>query len=272
MSSSYFNNRFGFFATNKLQTTKNKTPSNNAMAELERFLEARYQEHLSEMPNLLRQELIWQELLETLKRCVNNRSTQKTLPWHPQHKEYYYLAKLFILWKLYEEKHESIVLTNFAETLANEIAEERRETVVSNLVEALRNLMQQKMDYSPTRLANQKNKLEMKKEADLNEINNLIPKFINFAKDIIEFCKQPAGAEVQSIFDEAIREIKRQELSINSNPGLFDLALGSTRHKGHELATLAKIDNIQTMQIFCNVFKEKSEAIAANLEGQNTLS
>ena len=220
-----------------------------------------------EAPKLTPQELDWQQLLETLKRCVNNRSTRNSLSWHPRHNENYYLAKLRVQWQHYETNYGAVVLDNFATTLAYEIAEDHRQTVVSKHLEAEQDLMTNKMKYSPTRLANQHTRLEREKENDLLEINTLAPQFSEYAEEVIRFVMSPPSNEVKEVFDEAMMEAQRQEHTVANNPALFKLKM-STRHRNHTLATLDKIDESREMQVYREIFANESVRIQAALDEQ----
>ncbi|MCB1828322.1 MAG: hypothetical protein KDH94_07830, partial [Coxiellaceae bacterium] len=209
---------------------------------------------LNEAPKLTRQELDWQQLLETLKRCTNNRANRLTLSWHPRYKENYYLAKLRVLWQQYEANYGPVVLDNFTQTVAHEVAEERRQTVVARHVEDQQNLITHaiQMGLSPTQIKNKKSKLEQQKERDLKEIYELTLQLGEHAADAISFAQQPVDQTVTQVFNDALTEIARHDRAVASNPALFKLTMG-TRHRNHALATLDTIDNTQEMQYFAQL-------------------
>lgn len=214
------------------------------------------------VPRLTPQQLDWERLLETLKRCINNRATRAALSWHPHHHENYYLAKLRLQWQHYQTNYGNIQLTNLTTTVAHEITEDRRQTVIEKHVEALQGLMRQRMEHTPQpRHINQKEKLEREKLLNLEEINRLTPELVEYGKEIIAFVQQPPNKEVQQVLNEAVLEIQQQERTSANHPSLFNFAVG-TRYKNHALATLNKIDEMREMQTYQALFTQEIATIA----------
>lgn len=211
------------------------------------------------------QQLAWQELMETLKRCTNNQITRPTLGWHPRHQENYYLAKLHIQWQQHEMQYGQIESATLPEKLSEEIAQERQQTVIANHLKAQQDLLQRKMEYDPTHFTHQQEKLQHQKELELAEILTLEPEFISAMQDIIEFSNKPHDSdEVQEVFDNALSEIQRQQRSIANNPALFNLT-ASSRHKNHALATLDKTDSPDELDAYASLISTEQNSTTLTL-------
>jgi len=208
-------------------------------------------EHLKLSP----QQRAWQELTSTLKRCINNKATHD-LAWHPHHQDNYYLAKLYIQWSLYEKDYAKIHTNNFKKTLAYEVAEGRRQTVIEDHVEAQQNLTKPGMQPTPSP-ARQQQKLEQEKNKELTTINALVPQLIIFADEVLRFAQKPADQEVEHILGNAIVETRRYENQITGNPALFHINTGPS----HSRATLDEIDGMQEMKRYCEIFVTERNAI-----------
>lgn len=211
--------------------------------------------HKNEEKQLSPQQLAWQQVWRTLKRCINNFATEKQFAWHPNHLLNYYLAKLWLVWQLYIKQFGDTGIN--IQSITQEILDDRQQTVIENSLEAQQGLLANKMDFSPTQLLNRQTKLEQEKQKQLDEIQSLVPSLLDQAKRSCLFANQSLNSSVLSVFKSALTEIARfQRARPAQQSGLFALAAG-TRKKDHGLATLSKTDSNQEMQQVASALEQE---------------
>lgn len=214
-------------------------------------------EEITERPILSKQEIALGRLQTTFMHCINNQATENS--WYPERYENYYLAKLKILWHDYTEQYGAIDEGNLIATAIFSILSENQETVIAKHVEAQHVLEKQKGHYSQPNFQKKQDKLQQQREQQLSLIKSSELKLQAHANAITDLAKDTSSPTAACIFSGAIKEIKRKELSITSNPALFNHC---TTKKLHTHINLDKIDNLQEMKIFGELFSNQCAKIA----------
>jgi len=211
----------------------------------------------------------WQQIVTTLKLCVNNQTSRSLVTWHPLQLDYYYPAKLRLQWQYYEKNYESININNLSRTIAKEIVLERKEAVKKIFLSVQKKLLKdEKTQFHLTRLRKAQEKMGNQKDALLETISTMAPAFKQAAEEAIHFATCSLNTTIQATFKQAIAEAKRPTHPLNTKVGfnLFTPQVSPTPEIQEALIALEKSDNKETKETYLSLFIIEADKIEEMLQ------